>query len=137
MKRKKSIKKLMALGIPRNDAAGFVSTCNALKAAGKKVFLPEIMVPPGPPVSTIRTDYQLRRFETQMRVSDRPDLVALLPTDTDEYIRNTLAKEMGLALMKTGAISISTVAHPPSIWDPYCCVEYRAAVNVAVEVSYE
>lgn len=137
MKRKKSIKKLMALGIPRNDAAGFVSTCNALKAAGKKVFLPEIMVPPGPVAPTIHTDYQLRRFATQIRVSDRPDLLALLPGEIGSYIRNTLAKEMGIALMNAGAISISTVAHPPSIWDPYSCVEYHATVNVAMEVPYE
>lgn len=135
MKRKKSIKQLMALGIPRNDAAGFVSTCNALKAAGKKIILPEIMAPPIATVPPICTDYQIRKFATTILLSNKYDFLSLPQNADDQYMQKKLAKEMGLALLDAGAIKVTVTELPPNNWYGDRRLEYRATINVAMEVQ--
>ena len=131
MTRKKEIKRLMALGIQRNDAAGFVTTVRTMKAAGKERLLPGVFMIPE--VKPLRTDYQLRRFQTTMRFSDR-DYFRRVPADlNDQYIHKELAREIGLALLDAGAITITVEELPPNMWDNARTVEYRGNVTVVKE----
>ena len=132
MKRRKYIKQLMALGVQRNDAAGFVSTCWAITAAGKEHLLPVIMQAPIP---TIRTDYQVQKFATTVRYSDKYDFHRV-PADLDDpYVYKELAREMGLALLDAGAIKVTRQELPPDRWSGARCVEYRATIKVAREAG--
>lgn len=131
MTRKKEIKRLMALGIQRNDAAGFVTTVRAMKNAGKEHLLPGVFTIPE--IKPLRTDYQLRRFQTTIRFSDK-DYFRRVPADlNDRYIHKELAREIGLALLDAGAIKITVEELPPSGWDGARTVEYRGTVTVAKE----
>lgn len=127
MKRKKYIKQLMALGVQRNDAAGFVSAYRACVAAGKEHLLPAILQPAPivPAFPIIRQPYNVAKFAVTLRRSDND--LSWLPRK-DEDINKELAREMGLALLDAGAICITKR-------DDYIrrCVEYRATIRVARE----
>lgn len=132
MKRNKYIKHLMALGIQRNDAAGFVSTYRHLIAAGKEQLLPAI-IRPIPQVPQFRTDYRVQEFAANIRVSD---MSAFQRVDDlcEQRVYKELAREMGRALLDAGAIKTTVRELPPSSWSSGRCVEYRATVKVAMEV---
>lgn len=132
MRKKKAIKQLQALGVQRNDAAGFIAAYRKIKAAGKLGQVPGIVEPiHRPPQFTGRT-YDVRPFATTLRVPNVPDLIlADLLTDTD--IRARLARELGDGLLNAGAIAIH--ARPVDIrgvWGAEPAVEYMATVNVAM-----
>lgn len=127
MKRKKYIKQLMALGVQRNDAAGFVSAYRACVAAGKEHLLPDILQPAPivPAIPIIRQPYKVAKFAVTMRSSDND--LSWLPREAED-INKQLAREMGLALLDAGAICIT-------MRDDYTrrYVEYRATISVAME----
>lgn len=129
MKKKKAIKRLQALGVQRNDAAGFVAAYRAIEAAGKLGYIPGIMEPPRRPQFT-SSPYEVQTMATTLRVPDTPDLIH--PALTED-IHARLARELGMGLLNAGAIAIR--ARPVPYMDVLGAVygvEYTATVNVAM-----
>lgn len=136
MNNKRAVKRLMGMGIQRNDAAAFVSTYRAIVAAGKEKLLPDILRPIPAPVPPLRrTDYRIKTFATMIRCSDKYDFMRVPTGYDDEYIRKTLAKELGLAMLDAGAIRVTIQTHPPRLWCDTPTVEYRATIDVAMEAT--
>lgn len=132
MKRKKAIKQLQALGVQRNDAAGFVAAYRAIKAAGKLGQVPGIVEPVHRPLQFTGRPVDVRPFATTLRISNTPDLI-LADLMTDANIHTRLARELGEGLLNAGAITIH--ARPVDIegvWGASPTVEYRATVNVVM-----
>lgn len=126
MDRKRKVKRLMALGVQRNDAAAFVTTYQAIVAAGKGHLLPDVLHPTLPAIPMVRTNYQPQRFAVTMRRSTKPDL-CWDPSPREDFYKK-LAKETGLALLDAGAITITRRDDPD-----LQCVEYRATITVVKE----
>lgn len=131
MQRKRAVKRLMAMGVQRNDAAAFVTTYHKIVAAGKGPLLPSILKPTYPKIPTVCTDYQVRKFATIIRCSDKYDFRRVPRRDEDIY--KELAREMGLALLDAGAVSITK--RPLDCFEGGPGVEYRATINVAREAT--
>lgn len=129
MSRKRQIKRLMALGIQRNDAAGFVKASRILIDKGRADMLPGVLIDPGPVAR--RTDYKLHKFATTVRYSDKYAFRRVPADLADEYVHKEIAREIGLALLDAGAIKITVRELPPEEWGRG--VEYRGTITVAKE----
>ena len=134
MDKKRAIKRLMALGVQRNDAAGFITAYRALEAAGK---LPPALAAIDPPrLPMVRTDYQVQKFAAVLHATDHPDLLTPDMRET-AAIKRRLARELAQGLLDAGAITITATTLPPiPDWrrrDLCATVEYRATIMVAKE----
>ena len=126
--RKRTIKRLMALGVQRNDAAGFIAARNAIKAAHMEHLLPWAFMPPAPPIHT--TNRRLEKFATSIYL--HPEQVLSANID-DEYIHRDLARSLAQGILAAGFIKITKRQLPPEAWTRGPCVEYRATITVVEE----
>lgn len=134
MRKKKAIKQLQALGVQRNEAAGFIAAYRKIKAAGKLGQVPGIVEPIHRPPQFTSRPFDVRPFATTLRVPNVPDLI-LGDMMADADIHNRLARELGLGLLNAGAIAIHTRPVSPVARSPVeymAAVEYTATVNVAM-----
>lgn len=129
MKKKKAIKQLQALGVQRNDAAGFIAAYRQIKAAGKEHLLPGVFMVPD--MRFERNDYAVERFAVSIRQAS-PRFYQLNPPP-DEYVHRQLVMEMGKGLLDAGLIKITKRALPADLWNRDGIVEYRATITVAKE----
>ncbi len=124
MTRKKKIKQLMALGIQRNDAAGFVNASRILIEKG----IPPMVhaVPPQPPVivsQLIFKKYAACVTKSLLEMSRRP----LPMEDLEKEMHTRLAKKLGTGLLESGLCEIHRY-HNPNTAD----ISMRAEITVAV-----
>lgn len=124
MTRKKKIKQLMALGIQRNDAAGFV---NASRILIEKGIPPMVCAaPPQPPITVsqlVFKRYAACVTKSLLELSQRP-----LPMENPEKeMEDHLAKKLGRGLLASGLCEI-TQYHNPNTAD----ISMRAEITVAV-----
>lgn len=121
MKQKKKIKQLMALGIQRNDAAGFVRASSIIKAKG--LPLPGLIDPPVPITVQQR---KIKEFAACFTCGWDVELV-LPAEEKKEYIKRRLGEEMGKGLLGSGLCKIQARADRARQ-----SVTYRAIIEVAV-----
>jgi hypothetical protein len=116
----------MALGIQRNDAAGFVKASRILADNGKGHLVPSLdSIDPPPPIiasqreiKTIAVLYHSGGYFEQPQRTDQ----------WTEYIRRKLADEMARKLLDLGLCRITATQAGPS---PDSVV-FRATIDVAV-----
>lgn len=101
MRSRRLIKKLMGVGIQRNDARAFVETYHAVKAAGMTQLFREL----DPPIEPVihRVEVNPYRFRATRMVS-RWQLESGGMVDIEKYIEKELAEEIGRGLADAGAI---------------------------------
>lgn len=105
MKHRKTVKKLMALGIQRNDAAGFVSTYNKLAATGKLGALPEVVFEMRPVNPIASEQKKIVSFATRQVISDNDSLMGWAePERLWEKIEQRMVKELCEGLMRSGLV---------------------------------
>ena len=101
MRSRRLIKKLMGVGIQRNDARAFVETYHAVKAAGMTQLFRELDHPVEP--VTRRVEVNPYRFRT-IRTVSYWQLESVGMVDIEKYIEKELAEEIGRGLAGVGAI---------------------------------
>jgi hypothetical protein len=126
MRKKRQIKQLMALGIQRNDAAGFVEAYRVIKAKKKEYMLPVIMTPP-PPVAIERRP--IRTIAAVYRATER-ELYTLPPEEADKLIKRRLANNLANGLLDMSMYRISKRALPPASLYEGPSIEYRLYIDV-------
>lgn len=129
MKRKKYIKQLMALGIQRNDAAGFVEAYRVIKAKKKEYMLSVIMAPPAPPVKI--SQRPIRKMEVVYH-ADAMALSTLPPEEAKKMIKRRLVNKLAEGLLDLDAYTISIRAMPPVSYYAGQAIEYRLTIDVVM-----
>lgn len=119
---KREIKRLMALGIQRNDAAGYLKVCRLIEAKGHR---PLDYIQPLP---VIISEREIKKLVVCHMVTGLEEST-LQSVDTERYVKHRLAGKLGHALVDHGLCSFSKRAcMDPD--NPY--VSYRATIDVAV-----
>jgi len=129
MRKKKTIKQLMALGIQRNDAAGFVEAYHVIKAKKKEYMLPVIMAPPPPPIEVSRRPI---RTMTTVYCTAPMELCNVPSEDAEKYIKRQLARQLAAGLPDLGVYTISKRVLPNMGLYMGQSVEYRMTIDVAM-----
>lgn len=124
MNRKRQIKQLMALGIQRNDAAGFVKASRILLDKGRGDMFPGVL---GEPLPVIVSQREIRTFAAQLSTDWIFEMTIMPAAEKEEHIKRKLAVTMGEGLLDSGLCKIQ--ARPGSAAGG---VDYRATVDVAV-----
>lgn len=117
--KKKYIKQLMAMGISRNNAAGYVATIQTLEAVGKA---PPIFLDP-PPLTV--TDYRVETIRASVLSREPVDM------NMQRLFSSRQVKQIANALLMEGYIKFT--AQPTFDQTGYPCTEYAATLTVAVE----
>lgn len=92
MKSRKAVKKLMALGIQRNEAAVFARVYGKVKAVRREDLFPDILLLERPvgvvrrelEIVTLRADYHYEQF----------DRAYVMPREKEAYVKNHLARAL-------------------------------------------
>lgn len=124
MKQKKKVKQLMALGIQRNDAAGFVRASRIIKAKGLGHMVPGLIEPARPPI--IVSQREIKKFAACYTCDWQVESV-LTDKENKEYIKRRLGEELGKGLLDNGLCKIQASADRVRQ-----VVTYRATIDVAV-----
>ena len=128
MSRKRQIKRLMALGIQRNDAAGFVKASRILMDKGMHHLLPAPLCDPLP---IIVSEREMRTFVASYTCSRYYAQTATAAKETAELIKIKLGQELGIGLLQSGLCKIQAKT------DMYAdAVRYQAIIDVA-EPKYD
>lgn len=104
MNSKHMIKKMMAAGIQRNDAATFVKVYHAVKAAGMTRLFPELELPPEPFVRTKMVEPYRLKAEHAV---DYQTLERVGATNYERYVKSILEEALVRGLTAPGAIKIT------------------------------
>ena len=126
MKRKKTVKQLMAIGIQRNEAAAFARTYRKIKAAKREDMFPEIVSPVQPKICTV-SDYQIKHYWATYIATEGERMCFV--ENGDEYahlVKQRLCGNLTDALMSSGAIGFTMRALRGG------STEFRAELNVAL-----
>lgn len=129
MRKKKTIKQLMALGIQRNDAAGFVEACHVIKAKKKEYMLPVIMNPPALPIQI--SQRPIRKMAVVHHVNAM-ELYNLPPKEAEKMIKRRLVNKLAEGLLDLGAYRITRRDHPPTSYFGGEVIEYRLTIDVVM-----
>lgn len=114
MKSRRIIKKLMAAGIQRNDAATFIKTYRAIKAAGMGELFSEMNTPiPAPPEIYQRTIKPVQLKTTNS--INKLELERASAIDLRLYIKDRLTKELIRGIQDSGAIKFTMREMPYSV----------------------
>lgn len=107
MSSRRTIKKLMAAGIQRNDAAAFVKTYNKIKAAGMTNLFPEMDMPfPEPPFKIHQETIHPIRLSTRYSI-DRIELQRVGVIDFERYIKKRLTDSIVHEIRESNAIKFT------------------------------
>lgn len=119
---KREIKRLIALGIQRNDAAGYLKACRIIQANGQ--------VPLGyvQPLPIIVHQREIKSFTACHTVGWQVEST-LDPAEKEELIKNRLGNALGRGLLDAGLCSFSAYASANGFAP---VVTYRATIDVAV-----
>lgn len=125
MKQKRMIKQLMAMGLQRNDATGFVRAYRRVVAMGREDLFP-LLVPPEAP-RVVYQHYPAMKLHGSITVTDAR-LQSLLDSreNLDEYLGRHLAREIAGVLFSSGAVQVQRRRVFPD------ATEIRGTVHVVV-----
>ena len=125
MKQKKKIKQLMALGIQRNDAAGFVRASRIINAQHMgHLFYDKIDQRP----HIIVNEREIKKFAACFTCCWEVEL-QLPDEEKKKYIKRRLGEELGKGLLDSGLCRIQASA---DVNYAAPAVTYRATIEVAV-----
>lgn len=124
MSRKREIKRLMALGIQRNDAAGFVKASRILMDKGMADKVPGLLTE-RPPIIVSRRE--IRTFAAQVSTTWLFETTLQTVEEKEDYLKSKLGTELGKGLLDSGLCKIQAHADKPA-----AAVVYRAVIDVAV-----
>lgn len=124
MSRKRQIKRLMALGIQRNDAAGFVKASRILIDKGRADMLPGVLSEPQPIIVSKR---EIRTFTAQVSTTWLFETTIQAAEEKEDYIKRKLGQALGMGLLDGGLCKIQARADMRTGG-----AEYRATIDVAV-----
>ena len=106
MKRKKTVKQLMAIGVQRNDAAAFARTYRKIMCAKREDLFPEIIKPVMPVIGTV-CNYRVETIRASSMVNRR----MAFPCGSDEEFRTIiterLSDELAKSLIQSGAAALT------------------------------
>lgn len=119
---KREIKRLMALGIQRNDAAGYLKASRIIEAKG---YRPRDYIQPLPIIAHQR---EIKRLAVQHTCSWQIENT-LQGEEKKRYIYSKLGAALGNALLDRGLCSVSACA---TMDYNIPVVTYRATIDVAV-----
>lgn len=108
MTNKKITKRLMAIGVQRNDAAVFARAYRKIMAAGQEDLFPEI-VKPVMPVNVAYKHYPAQMLQATVTMPD-PKLCTLAASDIDlqRYMWLRLARELAEHLYLSGVMQVQS-----------------------------
>ena len=124
MSRKREIKRLMALGIQRNDAAGYIKASRILNDKGKLGPLPVVMDRPQPIIVSRR---EIRKFAAQFCTTWLFETTIQTVEEREDYLKRKLGTELGTGLLDSGLCKIQARADARTGG-----VVYLATIDVAV-----
>lgn len=139
MKKKKAVKRLMAMGVQRNDAAAFVATYRAIEAAGKAHLLP-VALQPVPEFAPRMVIVKPQTFAMKYTVTNTQR--QQISEEEEKWHKNKMARDLGSELLRKGYIKIVSspsphyAVKPPDIWDHQPAIEcieateYFASIRV-------
>ena len=126
MKRSKTVKQLMALGISRNDAAGFVSTYNRLLSQNRLEYLQGIAVEMRLQPKAYVQEKRVIKFATRYVLLDEDIALGSLPQEA----RENIAKGEVLQKLCYGVVRSEAVSIEKRRVDEYGYTEFIARLNV-------
>jgi hypothetical protein len=129
MSRKRQIKRLMALGIQRNDAAGFVKASRILMDKGMADKVPGLLRET-PPIIVSRRE--IRTFAAQVSTTWLFETTIQPVEEKEDYIKRKLGTELGKGLLDSGLCKIQARADTRTGG-----ADYRATIDVAVPQEVE
>ena len=107
MKRSKTVKQLMALGISRNDAAGFVSTYNRLLGQNRLEYLQGIAVEMRLQPKAYVQEKNVIKYSARRVLLDDDDALGRLPQEEREgVIKSRLLEELCRGVVRSEAVAI-------------------------------
>ena len=129
MKRKKTVKQLMAIGVQRNDAAAFARTYRKIMYAKRDDLFPEIIKPVMPMIGTV-CNYRVETIQASSMVNRR----MAFPCGSDEEFRTMiterLSDELAKNLIQSGAAALTITQIDGMI------MQYTVTVKVAMPEGY-
>lgn len=125
MKHKKFVKQLMALGIQRNDAAGFVKAARIIQDKGMGHMVPDLVF--DMPVPIIVSKREIITFEARITNSMEWERCCRDAEEKTEYIKRRLGAELGKGLLASGLCEIAAITDISAH-----AIVYRARIDVAV-----
>ena len=128
MKGKKLQKQLMAMGIGRNDAAGFIRAYRVIQKAKKQELCRDIMNPPAPVRMPAFWPQNLERLRAQHTVPNE-ELYALGADQREQFgnrVKEKLAQGLARLLIDEAAMLFEQEHRPDD------CTVFRAEIQVAM-----
>ena len=129
MREKKMRKQLMAIGIQRNDAAGFIRAYRVIQKAGKHKLCRDIMNPPmSAAVLVGGRPMTIQRIRVQHAVSDKEFhfVESWRRKQVENNIREEMAVAFGRLLIDEAAMLFQQERRPEG------CTVFRAEIQVAM-----
>lgn len=126
MKKNKTIKQLMALGISRNDAAGFVATYNKLNAKQRSQYLPNVVFDMRPAPPFLRENKKIINYAARTMILD--DDISLSRLDPEE--REGVGRSRVLEKLCRGVVGSKAVTIEKRRYDVYKATEMIARIQV-------
>lgn len=127
MKRKKLKKTLMACGVQRNDAEGFIRAYRQIQKAGLHRLCNDIMNPPMP-IEVVKTDYAPKMLRAETFVPG--EAVYMYGADVEELehqAKQKIVSQMAYKLMEEGAMEFDKMDTYDGVWvrGTLCVIMHR------------
>ena len=125
MTRKRYVKQLMALGIQRNDAAGFVKAARIIQDKGMGHLVPDLVFDMPVPINVQQRE--IKKMAATFTGSIEFELSNLPAEEKKEYIKGRLCHALANGLIDSGLCKITATTDERAH-----AITYRAAIEVAV-----